>query len=244
MSLRVIRVKDQTLTIKPLPLVHISQPPRVPPPAGTRPPLLLLLHGVGSHEGDLFQLAPRLDGRFHVLSLRAPHSLAPGSYAWFEVRFTPEPVIRPDMAEASRQSLIESIAQAPAHYRADPQRVYLLGFSQGAIMSLALALTRPDLLAGAVAISGRTLPELFQPEGPLGGHLAPLEQLDGLPLFVLHGAQDTTLPVKHGRATRDRFALLPVDLTYREYDMPHALSEASLRDAAAWLTTRLDGASR
>jgi len=222
-------------------LYHLSQRPRTTPAAGEHPPLLILLHGVGSHEGDLFGLAPYLDPRFHILSLRAPYTLGPGSYAWFEVQFPPQgPVIQPEQAEASRKALVHFIEKVSAHYQADPRQVYLLGFSQGAILSLALTLTRPDLLAGVVAMSGRTVPELFSQDGPLAGHLAPREQLENFPLMVVHGAQDQVLPVRYGRDTRDRFAALPVKLTYKEYDMSHSVSEASLRDVAAWLAARLD----
>ena len=69
-----------------LPLVHLVRQPIIE--AGT-PPLLLLLHGVGSNEHDLFELAPFLDKRFLIISVRAPNTLGAGSYAWFEVNFTP-----------------------------------------------------------------------------------------------------------------------------------------------------------
>ncbi|HEV2582865.1 MAG TPA: alpha/beta fold hydrolase, partial [Ktedonobacteraceae bacterium] len=158
-----------------LPLVNLV---RQPLPEASNAPLLLLLHGVGSNEHDLFGLAPLLDQRFIVLSLRAPNTLGPGSYAWFEVAFTPQgPVINPEQAEQSRQLLIDFIGQAVATYGANPRQVYLMGFSQGAIMSASVALTRPDLVAGAVLMSGRILPEIQ----PL---VATPEQLKGLPVLV------------------------------------------------------------
>src|SRR5258708_18018051 len=111
------------------------------------PPLLLLLHGVGSNEHDLFALAPFLDERFLIISVRAPNTQAPGSYAWFEVDFTPQgPVINPAQAEASRKALIAFLAQPLPTHNADPKQVYLMRFSQGAIMSASVALTRPDLV--------------------------------------------------------------------------------------------------
>jgi phospholipase/carboxylesterase len=207
---------------------------RRPPRPDERPPLLVLLHGVGSNEHDLFSLAPALDERFLVVSVRAPHVRAAGSYAWFAVSFTPEgPRIDPEQAEASRQQLISFIGEASAAYGADPARVYLMGFSQGAIMSASVALTRPNLVAGAVLMSGRILPEIR----PL---LAPIDQLAGLPLLVVHGAADTVLPLAHGRASRDLLASLPVQLTYREYPMAHEVSQESLGDIVAWLRQRLD----
>jgi len=194
---------------------------------------------VGSHEGDLIQLAPYLDPRFFVASARAPVTLASlrseGSYAWFHVEFTPQgPVINPDEAESSRLALLRFIDELVETYGLDPARVYVMGFSQGAIMGFSLALTRPDKLAGLVAHSGRILPEIR----PL---IAPPEALRGLPVFVLHGTADAVLPIHHARASRELLSTLPVALTYREYPIGHQISAESLSDAAAWLSERLDG---
>lgn len=182
-----------------------------------------------------------LDRRLLSLSLRAPFVLSPGSYAWFEVELSPvAPVIDAAQAEESRRRVAEFIPRAVEHYRADPDRVFLLGFSQGAIISLALCLTRPDLLAGVVALSGRTLPELFSAEGPMAGRLAPPQALEGVPVLVLHGTLDPVLPIPFGRDTRERLGRLPVDLTYRELPMAHTISPEALAIVQQWLTDRLD----
>jgi phospholipase/carboxylesterase len=189
----------------------------------------------------LLGLASKLDPRFLVLSLRAPFPLGPGSFAWFEVELSPiSPVIRPEQAEASRAGLAEFVPAALAAYHADESRVYLLGFSQGAIMSLALALTRPDMIAGVVAISGRTLPELFQDAGQLGGKLASRSALRGLPILVLHGAEDRVLPVAFARETRRILESLPVDLAYEELPMGHTVGPEALDRTAVWITRQLD----
>jgi phospholipase/carboxylesterase len=213
-----------------LSLTHLSRPAA----AGGAPPMLLLLHGVGSNERDLFSLAPQLDPRLLVLSARAPHTRAPGSYAWFAVQFTPSgPVIDPEQAEASRIALLRFIAEAAAAYGADPRRVYLMGFSQGAIMSASVALTEPEAVAGAVLMSGRILPEI-RPQIADAGRLA------GLPILLLHGTEDAVLPIQHGRASRDLLGALPVALTYNEYRMGHEVTADSLADVQAWLAARLD----
>ncbi len=216
-----------------LPLVHLVRQPLM---VAGAPPLLLLLHGVGSNEHDLFELAPFLDKRFLIISVRAPNTLGSGSYAWFEVNFTPQgPVIHPEQAEASRETLITFIKEAITTYSADPKRVYLMGFSQGAIMSASVALTRPELVAGAALMSGRILPEIQ----PL---IASHEELSGFPFLVVHGTADMVLPISYGRASREILSSLPVDLTYHEYPMGHEVSQTSLRDVTAWLSEQLDKA--
>jgi phospholipase/carboxylesterase len=217
---------------KQLSLVHLIQPPREQ--LAGLPPLLLLLHGVGSHEGDLFDLVPYLDGRFFIVSARAPITLAPGSYAWFHVEFTATgSIINPEEAESSRQTLIRFIDEVVEAYELDSKRVYLLGFSQGAIMSFSVALTQPDKVAGIVAMSGRILPEI-------GSVIAPRERLKGLPILVVHGVSDNVLPIENGRASQKLLSTLPVKLDYREYWMGHTVSEESLARVSTWLRERLD----
>jgi phospholipase/carboxylesterase len=219
--------------LKTLSLAHLVHQPILEEDA---PPLLLLLHGVGSNEHDLIALAPFLDKRFLIISARAPNTLEPGSYAWLDVDFTPQgPIIDPAQAEASRKALIAFLDEAVTAYGADPKQVYLMGFSQGAIMSASVALTRPELVAGVVLMSGRILPEIQ----PL---MAASEKLEGLPFMVVHGTADMVLPIHHGRASQQLLSSLPVELTYHEYPMGHEVSQKSLADVTTWLSAQLDKA--
>jgi phospholipase/carboxylesterase len=214
-------------------LEHLIKAPHAQSPERGAP-LLLLLHGVGSHEHDLMGLAPYVDPRFFVISARAPITLAPGAYAWFHVEFTSTgPSIIPEEAETSRVLLLRFIEDAVERYALDSRRVYLMGFSQGAIISLSLALTEPHHVAGVVAMSGRILPQVVS-------NLASPKEMEGLPILVVHGTEDIVLPVDYGRAARDILSKLPVDLTYREYPMGHHVTDESLRDVTRWLTQRLD----
>ena len=218
-----------------LSLVHLVRQPQV---KGASTPLLLLLHGVGSNEYDLFGLAPYLDKRFLIISVRAPYTMEVDSFAWFEVNFTPQgPIIQPEQAEASRNRMITFLNEAVVAYGADPQQVYLMGFSQGAIMSASVALTRPELVAGVVLMSGRILPQIE----PL---VAAPEKLKGLPVLVVHGTSDGVLPVNNGRDSQKTLSALPVDLLYREYPMGHEVSRESLADVTSWLSARLDDAGK
>ncbi len=219
-------------------LIHITREPARP--SAGKPPLLLLLHGFGSHEGDLMGLAPYVDGRFFLVSARGPITLAPGAFAWFHIidLTVNPPVIAAEEAERSRRMLAGFIDEVTDRLGLDAQRVYLMGFSQGAIMALSLALTEPDTLAGAVAMSGRIIPDVL-------AQAAPPERMAGLPVMVVHGAFDPLLPVEdYGRPTRDILAALPVALTYKEYPMGHQVSDESLDDAMRWLTERLESPRR
>jgi phospholipase/carboxylesterase len=215
-------------------LFHHVAPPQAG--LGSNPPLLLLLHGFGANEEDLFSLAPYLDERFLVVSARAPFVLGPMSYAWFRLGFTPEGeffAIDPEDAERSRHLIRKFIEELVEAYHCDPNAIYLMGFSQGAMMSLAVALTFPGLAAAVVAMSGRILPHTIS-------QIPDKDLLAGLPIFVAHGTQDTLIPINNGRDLRSRLSALPVDLTYREYQMGHAISAESLSDITAWLKDQLD----
>src|SRR5688500_14290447 len=147
-------------------LVHLVREPTQP---SEKPPTLLLLHGVGSNENDLFGLAPELDPRFRIVSARAPIELGPGAYGWYEVAFTPTGIVgNLEQAHSSLARLVGFVDQLAA------ERLFLLGFSQGAIMTLGLALTQPEKVAAAVALSGRFMLD------ELRGMAEP-ERLSGLP---------------------------------------------------------------
>jgi phospholipase/carboxylesterase len=223
------------MTEQKLSLVHHIAPPRRD--LAAKPPLLLLLHGYGANETDLFSVAPYLDERFLVASCRAPITLSMMSYAWFNLGFTPQGIMIDEKeVEASRQALQRFIPEIVEAYQCDPAAVYLAGFSQGAMMSLAMALTTPGIAAGVVAMSGRLLPQTV-------AQIKDKEAMLGLPIFVVHGTRDNVVPIGHGRETRRLLAELPVDLTYREYEMAHEVSMDSLRDTTRWLTQQLDRAA-
>jgi phospholipase/carboxylesterase len=191
-------------------------------------PAILLLHGRGADERDLLGLIGAFDPRLLVVGARAPLSLGWG-YQWYELVEvgTPGPV----GFARSLDLLGRFIPEIVAGYDVDPARLILLGFSQGAVMSAALALSRPELAAGAVLLSGYLPP------------LADLEpddaRLGDFPVFVGHGIDDPIIPISFGRQARDELTRLGVDLTYREYPIEHRISDEELADVASWIATRL-----
>jgi phospholipase/carboxylesterase len=221
---------------KTLSLTHLVREPRAQ--SEDAPPLLLLLHGIGSNEADLFGLTPYIDERFLVVSARAPVVLGPGSYGWFRIDFTPEGMTADiEQAKRSLELLHGFIGELTEAYSTDERRTYLAGFSQGAMMSLALMLTRPERVAGVAAMSGRLPAQVLN-------SVHDREALAGLPVIITHGIYDPVLPVAGARAARKYLEALPVELTYREYPMGHEVSAESLRDVSAWLAGVLDAPRR
>ena len=204
------------------PLIHLVRRSAVPGP------LLLLLHGYGSNEEDLFGLADAFDPAFTVVSARAPLSMGRGSYAWFSLAFseTGPVVLKPEEAEASRQTVAGFIAWCTAEYGTDPKRVALVGFSQGAILSAAVALTRPELVRAAVLMSGRILPESAEESAPAG------QQPQYL---VVHGVSDPVLPIAHGRASHATLERLGIAHEYHEFGTGHQISDESLDLVTNWI---------
>ena len=197
-------------------------------------PLLILLHGIRSNELAMAGLAPRFDPRFTVLSVRSPKELGPFAFGWLEVDFTADGP-RVDLEEARRawRQLDDLIDEAVAAFDADPTRVYVAGFSQGGILALAAMITAPERVAAAVCMSGRLLPEVLP-------FAAPPEELRGKRVLIVHGTDDRTLEVEHGRRAAATLSTLGLDVRYEELEMGHTTTDASVALVSAWLSDELD----
>ena len=217
-------------------LPHISYPARQ---AESGPsPCLLLLHGFGANEQDLMGLAPYLDPRFSIISARAPVNLGWGSFAWYMIQPLANGGFHYDREEAlSSMYLIDKfIDEIIEAYNLDSERIFLAGFSQGAIQSCALLMTNPEKLAGIVAMSGRW------PE-PVDTIQVSKERLTGKPVLAVHGVQDEVIKIRFARELKQKFEGLPVDFTYQEFPMAHNISAESLQVVQKWLTEQLDKVS-
>lgn len=198
-------------------------------------PLLILLHGYGSNEDDLFGLAPYLDPRFAVISARAPLVLGTGSYAWFPLEFDAAGVrVRPADVRTAVAGVAAFVREAVAAYGSNPSAAVVAGFSQGATMAGAALMREPGLAAGGVLMSGFVSAEMVE-----GGVAAAESRLRDKSVLITHGQLDAVVPVAAGRAGRNLFEALGADVAYREYSMGHEISEACLEDVDEWLIDRL-----
>lgn len=195
----------------------------------TRPPLLLLLHGVGSNEDHLFQLANYLDGDYMIISARAPFTRSTGSYKWYDVDFsTGKPVINANQAEESRKIILQFIEELKTTYSFDESKVFVGGFSQGAIMSYSVGLTSPEKVTGIVALSGRMLQEVKP--------LIAKQGLEDLQALVVHGTNDNVLPIAYAHQARTFLTSKQIPTHYEELDMGHTINETVVEVLNQWLS--------
>lgn len=188
---------------------------------------IILLHGVGSNEQDLFGLAEQLPKDYYIISPRGQYTLGAGRYAWYNVDFsTGIPVYNTAQELSSRKAIVTFIEQVKEKYNLD--EVYVGGFSQGAIMSYSIGLLYPHEVKGVIAFSGRLLEEIK----PLVKKDAYLQKLK---IFIAHGVQDNTLPIYYARGAKDYIEGLSISLSYHEYTIGHQISNEVLEDLNSWL---------
>lgn len=200
-----------------------------PTELSAKPPVLVLLHGMGSNENDLLALASGLPQNFLILSLRAPIERSKGSYVWYNVDFSSgKPVIDVEQEKASREMVINYLKEMHQYFEFDENHVYLGGFSQGAIMSYAVGLRHPELVNGIICMSGRMLPDIKT-------EVASKEKLSGLRVFVSHGLEDRMLGVEGAREAVDWMRTQGLSPFYREYPIAHSISPAVEADLSSWL---------
>ena len=194
---------------------------------------LVLFHGRGTSEHDLFPLLDMIDPERRLVGFtpRGPLALRPGGAHWYAVArigFPDHDTFHATYATAS--AWLDAVVAEEA---LSLDRTVVGGFSQGAVMSYALGLGggRPSP-AGIIALSG------FMPT--VDGFELDLASRAGLPVAVGHGEHDPIIGVEWGRDARERLAPAGLDVTYREYPLPHAVDPGYLAEISReWLPAAL-----
>jgi phospholipase/carboxylesterase len=193
-------------------------------------PLLLLLHGYGSNEQDLFSFAAELPEEYYIVSARAPYNLQYGSYAWYAINFDADQnkFSDNDQAIISRDLIAKFIDELIDNYPIDAKNVTLIGFSQGTILSYAVALSHPEKIQRVVAMSGYINLEILE-ENYLKNSFSNLK------IFASHGTADQVIPVEWGRKAKPFLENLGIITTYKEYPVGHGVSPQIFYDFKNWL---------
>ncbi|MGE8154539.1 alpha/beta hydrolase [Pseudomonas vancouverensis] len=208
-----------------LPLKYLEQAN----PDSQDQPLVIFLHGYGSNEQDLFGIKDDLPATYTYLSVRAPLVVGEGSFQWFRKKGEGAYNGETDDLKSSSQTLLDFITQATKKYHTEPEKVFLVGFSQGAIMTYELGLRHPEAVGGIAALSGRILPVLKS-------ELKPDEKRRSLAVFIGHGEQDKRLPVTDGSEANNLLQSVSLEPEFHAYPgVGHSISADEIQDLSAWL---------
>ena len=193
-------------------------------------PLLLLLHGYGSNETDLFSFAEELPENYYIISARAPYDMQYGSYAWYAINFDADQNKFSDNEQAriSRDLIAKFIDELIQAYPIDSSNVSLIGFSQGSILSYAVALSYPEKVQKVVAMSGYLNLEIVAED-----YLK--NSFNNLKIFASHGTVDQVIPVEWARKTPAILQNLGIAVTYKEYPVGHGVAPQNFYDFKNWL---------
>lgn len=194
-------------------------------------PVLIMLHGYGSDDTDLFDLAKGIDKNWMVFSLRAPNKRRDYGYCWYEIQFMPNGEFKYDYEQVkkSKALVLDFIREVCKTYQLDSSRVFLMGFSQGTILSYELAVSNPSLVTGVIGLSGRLLAETRT-------QLKDKASLQNLRLFIGHGTNDEVIRIREAEMAKSFFSQNKVvKLDYNEYPMAHSISQEEFNDIRAWL---------
>lgn len=213
------------MTTKPLSLTHLIRPSDTQNPA----PLILMLHGYGSDENDLFSFADHLPSKYTIISVRAPYKLQPMGNAWYAINFDANVNKFSDtkQAKASREKIKHFITEVIQAYNLDKDNISLLGFSQGTILSFATALTYPNMVKNVIGLSGYIDQNMIELNSSL--------DLNHLKVFSSHGSVDQVIPVEWARKTPEILKKLNIECEFKEFPVGHGVSQENFQAVLEWL---------
>jgi phospholipase/carboxylesterase len=193
-------------------------------------PLLLLLHGYGSNEDDLFSFASELPETYYIISARAPYDLQYGSYAWYAINFDADQNKFSDheQSKVSRDLIVNFIDELIETYPIDTKDITLIGFSQGSILSYAVALSNPEKIKKVVALSGYV-------SEPILAENYKNNDFSNLSFFASHGTVDQVIPVEWAQKTKPFLDALGIQSVYKEYPVGHGVAPQNFYDFKNWL---------
>lgn len=193
-------------------------------------PLILLLHGYGSNEEDLFSFAAELPEDYYIVSVQAPYQVPPYGFAWYAINFDENMNKFSDDEQAieSRDRIVQFMDELIATYPIDATNINLVGFSQGAILSYAIALSYPEKVKSVVALSGYFNPAIIK-EG------YQTRDYSSIAIFASHGTVDQVIPIDWARKTPEILKGLNVKHEYKEYPVGHGVHPNNFYDFKLFL---------
>jgi len=205
---------------------------RKPKKTSKNPPLLILLHGYGSNKEDLFSFADELPDDFLIISAQAPHEMGFGGYAWYAINFNAMNGKFSDLKQAkeSIDIIAKFIDEIQQKYQTNFSKIFLLGFSQGAILSYSLSFFYPNKVNYVIALSGYINQELLPKE---------ISKEIKTAYYCSHGTVDQVLPIDWARKSRPFLTNLGLENVYFEYPIGHGVAPQNFYSFKSWIEERL-----
>ena len=207
---------------------------RKPKQESDKAPVLIMLHGYGSDENDLFSFAEELPEELFIISAKAPYSMQPFGNAWYAIHWDNNDGKFSDDAQAitSRDTIRDFIDEIIENYPVDADNINLLGFSQGSILSYAVALSFPERIRNVVALSG------YVNEGILKNGYEN-NDFSRLKFYCSHGSVDQVIPVDWARKTKPFLDALGIENSYSEFPVGHGVAPQNFYEFRDWLEKRI-----
>jgi phospholipase/carboxylesterase len=193
-------------------------------------PVIIMLHGFGSDENDLFSFADELPDSYTIISLRAPIKMEPYGNAWYNIYFdnTQGKFSDTEQAVKSRDLIRDCIDEILKKYNVKKDEVTLLGFSQGTILALAVALSYPEKIKNVIALSGYIDRDLL-----VAGYAS--KDFSKLKVYSSHGSVDQVIPITWARKTKPFLDALHIDCSYSEFPVGHGVAPQNFYEFKEWL---------
>lgn len=219
------------MTPAALSLVHLIRPNSV---ASKKPPVLFMLHGYGSNEEDLFSFASELPGELFVISIRAPYRLEPFGNAWYSINFDADYGKWNDVEQAKESigKILAFMDEAIAAYHVDAENVTLLGFSQGTILSYALAISYPYKVKNIIALSG------YIDEAMLASNFGDNDHSQ-LSFYCSHGQVDQVIPLEWAQKAPEFLKKMGISHQYEEFPVGHGVAPQNFYSFKSWLEEKI-----
>lgn len=191
---------------------------------------IIMLHGYGSDENDLFSFASEISPAYTIISLKAPIPMQPFGNAWYEIYFDANEgkFSNDEQAINSRELVVGCIDEIIEKYPVDPQNITLLGFSQGTILSFAVALSYPEKVQRVIGLSG------YINQGILKENFRK-NDFKNFKVYSSHGSVDQVIPVAWARKTPAFLKSLGIPCTFSEFPVGHGVAPQNFYEFKNWL---------
>ena len=168
---------------------------------------------------DLFSFKPFIPKSFNIYSLRAPISIGYG-YAWFDINFDNEFGVRSDKSDVlNAKKYIESFLEI---HSKNYKNIYLIGFSQGAMLSYLVGLTN-NFVSGICCLSGWVDPRFLNLTNKTSN------------IYASHGKNDNVVPYDIARKSIDLLSNLGFNINFNSFDSGHGVNQKNLDSLIIWL---------